>query len=593
MCRALLICTLFLCLTSMLFAQGEYVIDRFHADVTILQDATIKVREEITATFKVRRRGIYRTIPIVVQLEGGRERGIHIYDIRVVDPSGNAYTTKVTREGDDLKIRIGDEDVFFPRGTTKTYHIEYEVYGALNWFDDEGWDERAELYWNVTGTAWGSSIGEASFSISFPKVSATDQLRARVFVGAYGSRRSVTQQGLGSTGSQGTGIKATVTDSSVTGSSTTELAAYAGLTAIISLPADVVPRPTQLEEFLRRLKEYLAFFTPVMVALCLLPFWFKSGRDKKDGPPTVQFEPPDGLPAALAGTMIDERVDQRDMAAGIMALAVKGYLTVEPKEEGTMFKRQEVDLRLTDKTETEGLSKFEAKLYKYLKKGGKLITKADIREHVGPNVLTLKNVLYDDLVDRGFYKSNPNTLRGAWIFGGIVLSAAVAFMLGSFSLIHEVWIMVVGGALGIVPAAWLGWHMPRRTLRGAEVRRELLGFFEMMRHRENYMRWVVKTQPDGLKYEEYLPYAVAFDLIEEWNDAFKDIMTEPPSWYHDRYATGFVMMNFTHTLSHITSDLSASAGTPPRSSGGAGGSSGFGGGGFSGGGFGGGGGGSW
>jgi uncharacterized membrane protein len=136
--------------------------------------------------------------------------------------------------------------------------------------------------------------------------------------------------------------------------------------------------------------------------------------------------------------------------------------------------------------------------------------------------------------------------------------------------------------------------MPQRTRYGDQVRRETLGFYEMMRHRKNYMAWVVEKQPDGLKYEEYLPYAVAFDCIEQWSDAFKDIVHEPPRWYHDPYGGAFYPMMFANNLRSMTSELGSAAATPPRSSGASGGGSGFSsGGGFSGGGFGGGGGGSW
>ena len=121
---------------------------------------------------------------------------------------------------------------------------------------------------------------------------------------------------------------------------------------------------------------------------------------------------------------------------------------------------------------------------------------------------------YQDLVDRGMYRGNPSTTRGFAIFLGVLLCGLVAVVLAQLSLVADVWVVVVGGALGLAPAVSFGWHMPMRTAYGTQVRRETLGFFEMMRHRENYMAWVVDKQPDGLKYEEYLPYAVAFDLIE-------------------------------------------------------------------------------
>jgi uncharacterized membrane protein YgcG len=213
-------------------------------------------------------------------------------------------------------------------------------------------------------------------------------------------------------------------------------------------------------------------------------------------------------------------------------------------------------------------------------------------------VAGLKAGIYQDFADRGLYRSNPSSARAGGIVGGLLLAVFVTFVLSKLSLVLDDWVWLVGGGLALIPAIAFGAHMPMRTAYGTQVRRETLGFYEMMRHRENYMKWVVEKQPDGLKYEEYLPYAVAFDLIEQWNDAFKDIVHEPPSWYHNPYGGPFYAHMFAHDLRSMATDLGSAAATPPRSSGASGGNSGFsfgggGGGGFSGGGFGGGGGGSW
>ena len=345
---------------------------------------------------------------------------------------------------------------------------------------------------------------------------------------------------------------------------------------------------------MRRASEYLALLTPIVVLLAMWAIWSKHGRDQKDGPTTVRFEPPSSLPATEAGTMLDERVDQRDLAAGIMSLCVKGYYTVEVVKADGLFASTEYQLLPTEKTDATGLSLFEAGLLKRLQAAGDRVTKTDLRTYVAPHIQNLKAMIYEDFATRGLYRANPESVRVLAIVAGIFMCAFVAFVLHSLSLAGEVWVAVLGTAIAIVPAASFGWHMPQRTRYGDQVRRETLGFYEMMRHRKNYMAWVVEKQPDGLKYEEYLPYAVAFDCIEQWSDAFKDIVHEPPSWYHDPYGGAFYPMMFANNMRSMTSELGSAAATPPRSSGASGGGSGFSsGGGFSGGGFGGGGGGSW
>ncbi|HXH61584.1 MAG TPA: DUF2207 domain-containing protein, partial [Fimbriimonadaceae bacterium] len=537
----------------------------------------------------------YRLIPVVYPALHGQERAIHLNLNYVTTGRGEPVTTKVSRSGDDIRIRMGDADVLLPAGTQITYVISYSVFGAINWLDDDNWEPRAELYWNVTGTGWSVPIEKASFRVTFPKGAAEEQIHGRAFAGSYGSANYAEINGFGDVDANNSSqTSLSMEDGVFSGERDQPLSAYNNLTFVLSVPASVVPRPTPWQEFVARVTEYLPVFTPLFVFLIMGSLWSRFGRDEKDGPTTVRFEPPAGLGPAETGAMIDERVDQRDLAAGIMSLAVKGYLTVSLEQKEGLFKSREYTLHLTDKTGTPDLSPFEEELHASLASCGTDITTAEMRQYVAPNVTSLKNTIYGDLVKRGYYKSDPNSVRVGAIFGGILLAGLIGFLLSKFSLIQDPIIMALGIGLGLIPAVIFGYQMPKRTYAGTQCRREVNGFYEMMRHRENYMKWVVDTHPDGLKYEEYLPYAVAFDLIEQWNDAFKDIVTEPPSWYNDPYGGTFSTYMFASSLRSMTSDFGSAAATPPRSSGASGGGSGFSsGGGFSGGGFGGGGGGSW
>ncbi len=593
----LAVCCALAALALLARAQSyPYVIDSFHTDVVVNKDATIDVTETIKATFNERRHGIYRTIPIVYPTGRGSQRAIQLRLGSVVDESGNSHVVKTSREGGYLKVRIGQEDFEYPPGSTVTYVIQYHVFGAFNWFDkDDSWEPSTELYWNVTGPEWDTQITSSSFRVTFPEQGTDAKVRARSFAGAYGSRDSLvlTEFGTASTANEPF-VDLMLTPSELTGTRTKPLSPYEALTFVLSLPQTAVPRPPPLTEFMRRATEYLPLLTPFVVMLVMFPIWWKHGRDRKDGPTQVRFEPPSSLPAAEAGTIMDERVDQRDLAAGIMSLCVKGYLTVELTQKEGFLQRREYTLHPTEKQDTTGLSLFEDQLLGHLLTCGKDITRQDLRNKVAPHVMEMKGTIYQDFVDRDLYRANPNSVRGMAIFGGVVLTAVVAFLLFKISLVADVWVVALGGLVGLIPAVSLGWQMPMRTTYGHQVRQETLGFFEMMRHRENYMKWVVDKQPDGLKYEEYLPYAVAFDCIDQWNDAFADIVHEPPSWYHDPYGGVFMASMFAHDIRSMASDFGSAASTPPRSDGASGGSSGFSsGGGFSGGGFGGGGGGSW
>ena len=51
----------------------------------------------------------------------------------------------------------------------------------------------------------------------------------------------------------------------------------------------------------------------------------------------VQYEPPGGYRPAELGTLIDEKVDLRDIVATVIDLGVRGYLRIEEESEEGWF----------------------------------------------------------------------------------------------------------------------------------------------------------------------------------------------------------------------------------------------------------------
>ncbi|MCW5941015.1 MAG: DUF2207 domain-containing protein [Fimbriimonadaceae bacterium] len=601
--RRLVSLLLLLVATTVAFGQG-YVIERYDTTITLGKTDTMSVEERLQVLFQDTRRGIYRLIPR--DYETGKaigNRRVDIEGIEVTDDAGNRLTTKISTEGADLNIRIGDADVWLPAGSRKTYVIRYRATGMLNWFDHaENWNAPksggvVELYWNLIGDRWDTSILSSSFRVVFPAPVAKGVTRARVYAGPYGSR-DYDEVDLGAPSSLGeqTGVALRITDQEVVGERTTPLGPYSALSLVLDLPEDSIAKPDATTIFLRILKANLGLTIPLWIGLLLFAAWLRYGRDPKAGPLVVTFEPPDNLTGSEAGTLLDEKVDTRDIVAGLVSLAVKGYLEFHPKETGLVFKKRSADIRLTGKAQDVDLSPFESDLLRHLQKGGDLITESDLRDTVAPNITSLKATLYQSLVDRGYYRGNPNSVRAAWIAGGVAVLVLMGFVSIAISPFSGVAPAVVGGIVGLILVIAFGMQMPKRTIEGALAHRRVQGFEEFVRRAKGKeLDWAQRRQPDALMFEEYLPHAVAFGLVAQWASAFDGIVTEPPRWYVTPYGYGgpFYMHSFASDLNDIGSAVGSAAVTPPRSSGASGGSSGFGGGGFSGGGFGGGGGGSW
>lgn len=577
-------------------ASSQYVIRNYHVDMELRADGSMGVVERITTEFTIPRRGIFRKIPF--EYDTGRiTRRVIVNVIGVTDLQDRPQTVLETREGPYLNIRIGDEDVIHPAGTIKTYVIRYEVLGMMNWFQSTtDWEPYAELYWNVIGDEWDTTIEQASFTVSFPKVESAERVRARVFAGPYGSKDSISQIGTGSVDADRlTQTSLNLTLDRLEGKRHSPLPPYHGISMVLNIPAGLISKPTGWQWFQLMILPNVGFMLPLVILGFMVLLWLIHGKDPHGGPVVVEYEPPDGMTPAEIGAMIDERVHNRDIAGAIVGLAVKGYLDVEfGPEQGMLIKRRPITLVPKEPESPEKLSSFEERLLRQIKKGGSKVTEDDLRKHVATDLLTLSSKLFESLVKRGYFVKSPATVRTAWAVGGIVVIVVLAIMIASASPFGNPLPAIVGGIISGLMVLLFSTIMPRRTVKGAKVLKRVQGFEEFIRRAESEeLDWRTKLDPNAALFEKYLPYAIALDLTREWTGAFAGVLNQPPTWYHHPSGT-FHYSVFSHDMTRVGSTLASAAGTPPRSSGGSGGSSGFSsGGGFSGGGFGGGGGGSW
>jgi uncharacterized membrane protein len=194
--------------------------------------------------------------------------------------------------------------------------------------------------------------------------------------------------------------------------------------------------------------------------------------------------------------------------------------------------------------------------------------------------------LYGDATTRGWFAGNPDSVRNATQIAGIVIIAGavgLGFLLGWAlgAALVAVPIAIVGGIIALLARL-----MPRRTAKGSEALRRVLGFRLYINTAEQSRQ---EFNEKANIFAKYLPYAIVFGSVEKWARVFRDIDTSAATqgWY---IGPGpFIAANFSSSMQSFSSSVSSVISSTPGSSGG----SGFGGGGFSGGGGGGGGGGSW
>ena len=347
-----------------------------------------------------------------------------------------------------------------------------------------------------------------------------------------------------------------------------------GLTIVAGWPLGIVEPPSAWTKAMWFLLDNGILALPLIVLVWVILYFRRHGKDPFGrGTIAPEFGPPKALSLLEQAALRDERLQARDLSALIVSWAVDGFITIEEpkKNEITLVRRKEIsgrpdyELQFFSKV-FSGASDNRAQLTKL---AGKLQTPAH----------NLRMAVFRDLVKKGYFVANPQTVRAVWLVGGFGL-LMVSWILGALLGLPWLIAFAVSGLIVLVAAPL----MPQRTHEGVLAKEQVEGFELYLKTAERYrMEFYEKEKV----FERYLPYAMAFGVATIWAKAFGDIAKSAPSWYTGYYGTHWVPLQFAQGLENsLQSNMNTAMTT--ASSGGSGFS-----GGFSGGGFGGGGGGSW
>ena len=487
----------------------------------------------------------------------GNNQSIGLKLLSIKNEKGDKYTFDQSYTGDNEKFKIGDADKYI-KGEN-TYVINYKIDRAINYFDDHD-----ELYWNVTGNEWPTTIEKVSATIYLPEGIKKDDIRAKLYTGTYGST------------SENGNID--INDNQITYTADTELNSGEGLTIVTSWPVGIVHKPTFWENLWRTVVNNIFYFLPVIVFFVLLWQYLKHGKDPKGrGTIVPEFAVPKNLTPLEMGAIVDEKIDNRDISASIIDLAIKGYLKIEVKEKKGIFgKNKEVSLKKLKSQDSGNLNDFEKELISGLF-GGKDEVKIKDLKNFYSTAGKVRNQVFKKMTNEGYFPKHPSSIKATYFVIGMILMFISFFSFG-FSISFAVG-MIFSGILFMI----FGPFMPKKNLKGVALREKILGLKLYLKTAEKYR---LKFQEKEQIFERFLPAAMALGVATIWAKKFKNIYKDTePRWCHGYpgyiYTPIFLMSDLNSMQSQISSISSASSG-----------GSGFSGGG-SGGGFGGGGGGSW
>jgi uncharacterized membrane protein len=555
-------------------ASGERV-DSFEAQYNLREDGVIEVTEKITYNFGLNyRHGIYRFIPYKQLLDDGNYGYINISKIKVKDQDGGRYNFEKSHKEGNLVLKIGDENTTFTG--VKEYYITYLVKGGFRYLESGD-----EFYWNVTGNGWDVPISYVEATVKYP-AGLTGKVKASCYAGFHAEEDACSKL-------QTSGDAIFFVEKNLNSGQ--------GITVAANFPRESFPQVSPgvagsgLPNSVFRILILILIAMPIITFTYTLRHFWKWGRDPKGrGPIVVEYEPSKGLTPIQLGTLLDFRVDNKDISAEIVYLAQQGYLTITRELRKGFFGRNDYIFTKTNKNFNG--KKFDSAIYHSIFNGRDEVSLNKLQTELVMDLPRIKKDVQESLVEESLFKENAQKVILKYlVIGGIV--AVSGLLVGikisvNYDPIIGVPILASFLVSGVI-IIFFGMFMPARTAKGVEVKEKSLGFKKYLIAVEaDMIKFLNAPEKDPKKFEEYLPYAMVFGAEKQWAKKFEGIYKGNPSWYADTSGGFFTPVIFATSLNSFSGSFSSGIGAAQASSG-----SGVGGGGFSGGGSGGGGGGSW
>jgi len=280
----------------------------FHADLTIAENADVTVTETIkvyAAGYNIKR-GIFRALPTVRNINGGKEK--ITCKIISVEKDGVEESYHIENTNGVFNIYIGDENYLLSSGYY-TYKIVYKTQDQIGHF--KGYDE---FYWNVNGTDWTFPVEEISATIHLPNN--VDILQNSCYTGVHGSTdKNCTSEKLSSTQIV---FKAK------------NLKERENLTVAVGFKSGILKEPAAFFKWINRNWESVPLF---LVGIYLLFFyytnWKKHGRDPEKPVVIPQFNAPNNLSPASLGYIDRKKFHANLVTANLVDLSIKGFIDID------------------------------------------------------------------------------------------------------------------------------------------------------------------------------------------------------------------------------------------------------------------------
>lgn len=493
-------------------AQKSFHWEAFDVAIQVQTNGDLLVREEQSIVFE----GEDFTFGFATINTAGTD-GVDILAVREGDTTytegyaGDPYTYEIERNVNDVTVYWN----FPPTQGAHTYTFEYRIYNPFHLAEDGD-----ELVWEVVPADFPGIVNKSTVTIELP-----EGVEAGSALGLINDQQS---DAVAITFSP---------DGRVTTFTSPLLPIGTAFAVGVRLPSgQLTAQPAQWQQtetaqqgqdVISLLFLGLGILTLIVGPLVVLITWYNRGRDPEVGAAADYLsEPPSALPPALAGTLIDEVVQDQDIMSTLVDLAHRGYLVMAEDNNDYIYTR-------TDKAQTD-LRPYEREFFNQIFGSQTTRKLSELRYQFAENLDKIRNMLYDDVKTEGLVDNSPAVVRQRYrALASTVFALAVAGLCGLTML--GIAPMALCLPVALVPTAFLlylvGPHMPRKTMKGAEEAAKWRAFRQYLKDIDKYRD--LETSKEI--FAQYLAYAVAFGLERNWIWKFSKVREMPPPiWYTGR-----------------------------------------------------------
>lgn len=335
---------------SAISSSSGYTITSYNIDMVVNEDNTFDITETITAYFTTAKHGIYRRIPLknnVTRTDGTKSN--NRAKINNISVSEN-YTT--SNESRYKVIKIGDSNKTITGSHTYTIKYTYNI-------GKDPLKDTDELYFNLIGDEWDTSISNVTFKITMPK--SFDKSLLGFSSGATGS-------------ANGSNVSYTVSGNIITGFLNSTLSSGQALTVRLTLPEGYFVNASSNVD----MYAVAVIIISLVCALIAYRLWAKYGKDD-EVIETVEFYPPEGYNSAEVGFLYEGTAETPAVISLLIYLANEGYLKIEETEEQGIFKKSK-GFKITKIKEYDGNNENEKIFFNGLFKSKNSVDMVKVRE---------------------------------------------------------------------------------------------------------------------------------------------------------------------------------------------------------------------